>query len=249
MTRRGCATAEKTPERVRATAFGAWIAVLTAALLTAAPVLAPAQAQDRKAIYSCVDANGKRLTSDRPIAECSAREQRELNADGSVKRIVPPTLTGDEQAVAEARQRDEAAARIAKQDALRRDRNLLVRFPNEAAHNKAREAALDDIRKSIRITQDRLALLATERKPLMDETEFYVGKPLPAKLKNALDANDASTDAQQSLVQTQQAEVVRINALYDAELERLRKLWGGAQPGSLGPIAASAEAASAPKRK
>ena len=24
-------------------------------------------------IYSCIDANGKRLTSDRPIAECSTR--------------------------------------------------------------------------------------------------------------------------------------------------------------------------------
>jgi hypothetical protein len=148
-----------------------------------------------------------------------------------------------------ARAREEAAARIARQDALRRDRNLLVRFPNEAAHNKAREAALDDIRKSIRITQERLALLANERKPLMDETEFYVGKPLPTKLRTALDANDASTDAQRSLVQTQQAEVVRINALYAAELERLRKLWAGAQPGTLGPIAAGGDAASAPRRK
>jgi len=247
MTRRGCATAGKPPARVRAAAFGAWAAAWAVML---GLVAAPGHAQEqRKSIYSCTDANGKRLTSDRPIAECSAREQRELNADGSVKRIVPPTLTGDEQTAAEARQREEAAARIARQDALRRDRNLLIRFPNEAAHNKAREAALDDIRKSIRITQDRLALLASERKPLMDETEFYVGKPLPTKLKTALDANDASTEAQQSLVQTQQAEVVRINALYDAELERLRKLWAGAQPGSLGPIAASAEAASAPRRK
>jgi hypothetical protein len=31
---------------------------------------------------------------------------------------------------------------------------------------------------------------------------------------------------------------VRINKLYDTELDRLRQLWGGAQPGSLGPMAA-----------
>ena len=36
--------------------------------------------------------------------------------------------------------------------------------------------------------------------------------------------------------ETQVAETNRINALYDAELARLRKLWGGAQPGSLGPL-------------
>ena len=42
--------------------------------------------------------------------------------------------------------------------------------------------------------------------------------------------------AQKSLVQNQQLEIVRINKLYDAELERLRALWNGARPGSLGPV-------------
>ncbi len=50
-----------------------------------------------------------------------------------------------------------------------------------------------------------------------------------------LDANEASLDAQRSLIQNQQAEVVRINGLYDAELARLKKLWAGAPAGSLGP--------------
>ena len=43
-----------------------------------------------------------------------------------------------------------------------------------------------------------------------------------------------------SLAQNQVAETDRINALYDAELARLRKLWGGAQPGSLGPLPGNA---------
>ena len=37
-------------------------------------------------------------------------------------------------------------------------------------------------------------------------------------------------------MQNQQTEIVRINALYDAELARLKKLWGGAPAGSLGPL-------------
>jgi hypothetical protein len=32
---------------------------------------------------------------------------------------------------------------------------------------------------------------------------------------------------------------VRINRLFDAELERLRRLWAGAPPGSLGPLPGS----------
>ena len=199
-------------------------------------------------IYSCTDASGKRLTSDRPIPECNSREQRVLNADGSVNRVRQPTMTADERSDAEARDREATAERARQQEAIRRDRNLLARFPNEAAHRKAREMALGDVRKSLRLSEQRLVALAAERKPLKDESEFYVGKQLPLKLKLALDANDASVEAQTSLGQNQQQEIVRIDKLYDAELERLRKLWAGAQPGSLGTIAGAAPASAARKR-
>lgn len=223
---------------------GAWQGAIGALLLTGGALLwaAPPSAAP---IYSCTDANGKRLTSDRPIAECATREQRVLNTDGSVRRIVPPTPTADERAEAERREREALAERVARQDAIRRDRNLLARFPDEAAHRKAREAALDDTRKAVRVSEARVALLANERKPLLDETEFYVGKALPPKLRAQLDANDAATDAQRTLIQNQQAEVVRINQLYDAELERLKRLWGGTQPGSMGVMSTAAGASSA----
>jgi len=93
-----------------------------------------------------------------------------------------------------------------------------------------------------------VALLTAERKPLMDEAEFYVGKALPGKLRTQLDANDASTEAQRTLGQNQQLEIVRVNKLYDAELERLKKLWAGAQPGSLGGLLGAASAASSPRK-
>jgi hypothetical protein len=218
--------------------------LLAVTLVLAAPAWGQAPPPPSRPIFSC-EVNGKKLTSDRPIPDCSNRDQRLLNPDGSVKGIVPPTPTADERAAIEAREREANAERVAKMDAIRRDRNLVARFPNEEAHNKAREKALDDIRKSVRVSQERIALLSAERKPLLDESEFYVNKPLPSKLKSALDANDASLDAQKSLIQNQQAEVIRISALYDAELARLRKLWAGAPAGSLGP-APTAPAASAP---
>lgn len=229
-------------------AFPTWrIAACGAATLT---MLAPAAMGQAPAgpghIYTCTDATGKKLTSDRPIPDCSAREQRVLNADGSVKRIVPPTPTTDERTELEARQREAAAERARTQEAIRRDRNLLARFPDEAAHRKARAAALDDVRMALRLSDQRVALLGAGRKPLLDEAEFYAGKPLPVKLKAQLDANDASTEAQRTLAQNQQLEVVRIDKLYDVELERLKKLWAGAQPGSLGALPSGA--ASAPRK-
>jgi Domain of unknown function (DUF4124) len=200
-------------------------------------------------IYSCIDASGKRITSDRPIIECQERPQRLLNADGSVKTIVPPTPTPDERAEAEARERQFQTERTMRQDAVRRDRNLLNRFPNEAAHRKSREAALDDNRASLRRSEVRIELLNKARKPLMDEAEFYVGKPLPPFLKQQLDANDAAVKAQQDLMLNQQTEIVRINALYDVELERLKSLWGGATPGSMGVLPVTSAASAPPQRR
>jgi hypothetical protein len=206
-------------------------------------------------IYQC-DLNGKKVTSDRPIPECNNKEQRQLNTDGSLNRIIAPTLTDDERAEKERLEREAEVARVAKNDAIRRDRNLMQRFPNEAEHRKARAKALDDIRASAKNSEARIALLVAEKKKLDDEKLFYindhVNKNLPSQLKQKLDANDAALDAQKSLAQNQDAEVVRINRLFDAELARLRKLWAGTQPGSLGPVPGPQAAivpASAPVQK
>ena len=184
-------------------------------------------------IYTCTTADGRRLTSDRPIAECSSREQRILNADGSFRAVLPPFLSPEDRATQDARDRRLAADRAAQNDAVRRDRNLMQRFPNEAAHTRARNSALDDANKAMRSSERRIKELAQERKPLNDEAEFYKGRFMPAKLKQVLDANDAGVDAQQQLIENQKAELVRINSRYDAELARLKRLWNGAPPGSV----------------
>ncbi len=190
------------------------------------------------AIYTCTDDQGRRITSDRPIASCTAKEQRILNKDGSLKAIYPPILTADERAAKEAEERRQAELRVAQADAVRRDRNLLARYPNEARHQKAREAALDTVRAAMKSTEQRLRDLEKARKPLLAEAEFYPGRPLPPKLRSEIDANDAASAAQRQAALNQEAELERVNRLYDTELARLKQLWAGAAPGSLGPIAA-----------
>jgi hypothetical protein len=195
-----------------------------------------AESAPGKGIYTCTTSDGRKLTSDRPIAECTSREQRVLNPDGSQRTVLPPFLSPEERAAKEAADRRAAAERIAAQDAIRRDRTLMQRYPTEAAHQRARNTALDDANKAMRISERRIKDLGAERKPLLDEAEFYKGRPLPGKLKQALDANDASVEAQEALIENQKAEIVRINARFDAELARLKKLWAGAAPGSMPPL-------------
>jgi hypothetical protein len=232
---------------LRRLALPGWL-LCAAVPLPFAQALAQSRPPVAGGIYTCVDDRGRRLTSDRPIAECIAKEQQILNRDGSLRAVRPPTLTAEERADKEAQERAAAEARAQLADAARRDRNLMARYPNEAAHQKAREAALDPVRAAQRNSEIRLRDLAAERKPLVAETEFYVGRELPPKLKSALDANTASAEALKQAALSQETELGRINRFYDVELDRLRRLWGGATPGTLGPLPTSAPAASAGSR-
>lgn len=208
-----------------------WAWAVLAVLAAGVPAVAPAQA-----IYSCIDDRGRRLTSDRPIAECTAKEQQIHNRDGSLRGIHPPTLTAEERAAQEARERKINAERMAQQEAVRRDKNLMARYRDEPAHRRAREASLDTVRLAIKASETRLKELENERKPLLSEAEFYKGKALPPKLKTQIEANDTATNAQREATATQQAELDRVNRIYDTELNRLRRLWAGALPGSMGPL-------------
>jgi hypothetical protein len=228
-----------------ACAGAAWLLLLV--VLAAAPTGPRAQSGG---IYSCIDDKGRRLTSDRPIPECLAKEQRVLNRDGSLKELRAPEVTPEERAQQEVRERQLAEQRAAQAEVVRRDRNLLQRYRDEAAHRRARDAALEPSRSAQASLQERVAELNRERAPLLAETEFYKGKPLPARLKSRLDANDAALAALRDSSAAQQAEAARVNRLYDVELERLRRLWAGAAPGSLGPIEqpSAVPAAAQPRR-
>lgn len=195
-------------------------------------------------IYACTDASGKYITSDRLIAECIGREQRLLNADGSTREVRSAPLTADEQAVREVIERSRALRAAANADAVRGDRNLRARYLNEAAHQRARATALDDLKRTQQLSQLRLDNLAVERKPLQEEAEFYTGRQMPPALKQQLDVNDAAAEAQRVLMVNQQAESARINATFDAELVRLRAMWAGGLPGAQPAAAPPAKAAS-----
>jgi hypothetical protein len=208
---------------------------LAGVVLACASIGATAQSRAAAAgtIFTCVDDKGRQLRRDRYIHECSDREQRVLNKDGSMREVLPPTYTAEERTEQDAERKKRDEERAAQADAVRRDRNLKARFPNEAAHQRARETALGAVHQAMKASEQRLRDLAEERKPLLNEAEFYKGKKMPPRLKQQLDANDATTLAQREAMQNQEAEVARINRIFDQELEHLRKLWGGALPGTV----------------
>jgi len=185
---------------------------------------ATAAAQD---IYSCVDAKGRTITADRPILECIDRTQRALSPSGLVKRQVGPSLTAHEQAAQDEKDRREAELRAREAEDKRRDKALLLRYPNRAVHDQERAAALLQIDEVIKASNKRRGELADQRKGIASELEFYVKDPsrAPASLKRRLEENDASIAVQQKFIADQEQEKKRVNLRFDEELLKLRQLW------------------------
>lgn len=181
-----------------------------------------------KGIYTCIDSKGRRITSDRPITECLDREQRELTGSGTVKRVVPPSYTAEERARIDAQKKAEEAlqARIAEEK--RRDRALLIRYPNKPVHDKERTDALAQIDEVISAVNKRAQALLDQRKDISAELEFYQNdvSKAPLWLRRKLEDNEQQVAVQQRFVVEQTQEKQRLNARFDEELVKLRQLWG-----------------------
>jgi hypothetical protein len=204
-------------------------------LVLAALLLASAQSHgqannlpgDKPSIYTCVDAQGRRLTSDRPIPECMGREQRELTPTGSLKRTVPPVLTAEERAHENARQREVAARQAQLDEEKRKNRALITRYPDQAAHDKARAEALNQIDELIVAVRKRQAELDKQRNELNTELEFYRSNPTkaPAWLRRLQDENARQRASQDRYLADQVSERLRTDRRFEEELQRLRELW------------------------
>ena len=217
--------------------FRSFHSALFAALFAASATGAWAQSSSSGGIYTCVDTKGRKLTSDRPIPECADREQKELTTTGTVKRMVKPVMTADEQRAADDKEKLATEERLRLLEEKRKDRAMLSRYPNRAAHDKERNEALAQIDEVIKAATKRIGELASQRKDINDELEFYKKDPkkAPQSLKRQLEDNESSVAVQKRFIGDQDGEKMRVNARFDDELSRLKSLWalaGGASASS-----------------
>jgi hypothetical protein len=182
------------------------------------------------AIFTCVDAQGRRITADRPIAACMDREQRELGPTGTVRRVIPPAPTAEERAALDAKRKADADREARLNEEKRRERALLSRYPNEAAHQRERVKALESVDAVEAAVHKRIDELVKLRATLDEEMAFYAQDPAkaPPLLQRKLKDNKSLLSAQQSALQQQATERQRVSERFDAELVQLRKLWAQA---------------------
>lgn len=210
-----------------------WFGLLILCIVPAGPVQAQMR-PDGAGIYSCEDASGRRITSDRPIAACMDREQRVLGASGVEKARIGPRLSDQEKLEVEERERRLVREKAQSQEQARRDRALLQRYPRQELHLAARATALEQVDELLQLSRQRIDTLRGERRSQEQELEFYRRDPskAPATLQRNLTEIDAAIAQQTRYAQTQQEERNRIQQRFDAELQLLQRMWTATPSGS-----------------
>ncbi|MFD0882614.1 DUF4124 domain-containing protein [Variovorax dokdonensis] len=178
-------------------------------------------------IFTCVDAQGRSLTADRPIAACADREQRVLSPSGTVLRVIGPTLSPREQAEREERERQAILEAQRAQEERRRARALVVRYPTLASHERERVDALAQIDVVTQAARNRVNELAQQRMKLNQELEFYGGDAsrAPDSLRRQIEDIEQSTSVQKRFIADQEEEKRRVNQRFSEERALLMKLW------------------------
>lgn len=186
-------------------------------------------------IYTCVDVKGRKITSDRPIAECMDRAQQEISPAGTVRRVLLPPPTKQERAALEEKEKKDAEDRIKVAAEKRLIRALLKRYPDRASHDRDRAALLELVNDAAKTATKRSEELAGQRQGISTELEFYKSLPgkAPAALKRRLDETDSNIATQKRLLVEQELEKNRITQRFDGEMAKLKALWDAAPSSSV----------------
>jgi len=193
-----------------------------AVLLAAALALLPAGAWAQ--LFVCKTPSGKTLTGDVPPADCKNVEIRELNRDGSVRRVIEPPLTDEQKRKREEEEKKRKELEREAREQNRKDRALLETYASEEEIDASRDRTLANQQVLIERANEQLKQIRADRKHLEDETEFYVKRKMPERLKRALEDNDTLQQQQLRTMELIREDMERINERYDAELQRFREL-------------------------
>lgn len=178
-------------------------------------------AQAGAAIYTCIDSNGRRISSDRPIAECMDREQRVLNPSGTTRQSIGPALSEAERAAQEERRRREDVQRLQSQEERLRQRALLSRYPNAEALAHDRNGAIAPLEEVIASAGARLAALDAERARL----EAQRRQGASADVTRALDQVSQQRTAQERFLNDKRAEKEQVLRRFADMGRQLEALW------------------------
>lgn len=182
-------------------------------------------------LFSCRDAAGRHIASDRPIPECANRWVREVRPDGIVKREIAPPLSAEERR--RKMEADAEAQRLARlqRDARQRDQALLLRYKSPGDIAAARQRELETVQDRVRL--DRLALEEAERQSAEAQTAVRQGGDKVAlAVRDRAERALENVELKKRLLEQYDRDIAAIHRKYDEKLLRFRQLTDSAGDGT-----------------
>jgi len=199
-------------------AAGFFALTLALGFSSAAEAAGPATSGNK--FYCCTDSAGKQICGDILPQACYGRAYRELGADGRTVREVEAPLTAEQRAqkAAEEEKRKEEAVRQKEQQ--RKDQALMNTYANLDDIESMRKRSLEEISKSIKNAETRIAEIRTLRKKYENEAEFYKKKAMPSEIQKGLSDTEFEIKGQEAIIESKKKETDAVNAKYDDDRQR-----------------------------
>jgi len=194
--------------------------VLAGVLALAAPADAAPAAGGAGKFFCCTDPAGKQVCGDLLPQACYGRAYRELGADGRTVREVDAPMTAEQRAKKAAEEEQRKEDEIRRKEQQRQDQALQDTYANVDDIEAMRKRALDDVSKSIKNAEARIAEIRTLRKKYENEAEFYKKKKLPPEVQKGLSDTEFEIKAQEAIIEAKKKEIETIQAKYDDDRKR-----------------------------
>jgi len=174
-------------------------------------------------LYVCT-VNGHTISSQQLPQECKNVDVRELNADGTLHRLIPAPLTPEQKK----KKREEDELRLAEEEAARkqrsRDKALMETYSSVDEIEGARQRAIAGQQTLIERADARIKQYQRERKHLDDEAEFYLNRQKPRQLEEEIHSNDELKKTQEKTKADAVNKIKALNERFDAERQRFEEI-------------------------
>lgn len=179
----------------------------------------------RADIFRCVNAEGKLVTSDRPIPECANRTVKVYKNNGHFKNEIAPPVSAEEKKRLELEAQKRKAQQLADDERKREERYLLAHYQDEEDIQIARKRAVDALLEKKRLANEQLLGLSQIISSLQGELKNSKKTSKEAESIQQR-ANDLSTSISNSrnAINFYEQEIVRTNQEYDQTLLRYRQV-------------------------
>lgn len=179
----------------------------------------------RADIFRCKNAEGKVITSDRPIPECVNRGMKVYSNAGRFKNDIAPPLTPEEKQKnaldAERKRREQ----IEEQDRKKEERYFLAHYQSEADVEAARKRAVDSFTEKKRLANEQLESLSQLILGLQEELKNSkkTTREFESIRQRADDLSSNVNNTRKSIAFYDQ-EIERTNKEYEETLRRYRAI-------------------------